>query len=192
MKFRNPVRKFPVKVIIWEKRAGTVIPRWDRARRFKTKDGEYYYELAKTKKDTKPIRYDYVYPCGKGLLLNLYSPSPYEYHPIKFSEVEKNLVPSVDPFYINWLVNENKKAVIKWRKKSTWDVLLPIIPVAIVVIISGLVLAITTEKFTEMAGSLGNIAYHLGVVSEDLVEAIRTITPEYKVEGAAPTTTPPG
>jgi hypothetical protein len=73
--------KYPVKVRIWERRAGHfLLAQFDNGRSRNDAGGAWYYELKKSKVKTQPYEFDYINPDNSLDLIRL---NRDEYHPMK-------------------------------------------------------------------------------------------------------------
>lgn len=88
------LNRFPVRVLIYEKRGDNVILFKDKGRRVHKKSGEIYYELKRKKKKTPPISYAHIYPIHTGKhyvdYVFLYSSTPYTFQPIALHKEHAN------------------------------------------------------------------------------------------------------
>jgi hypothetical protein len=168
--------KWPLNIEISERRDGVEFIRYDKARRILTETGEQYHHLKRLNKKIKPIPYNMIKHSPRGMVAKLYSPSPAEFIPYK--DVEGQNIIVEDPYLNQWGASENKKAVIKWAKKTNWDKYLPIMMLIMFGIVMAVMLIMIIGKMTELAQSLQGIGNGLSDVSNTLVGAIEKLTNE--------------
>ena len=88
MSLKNILKKFPIKIIIFEKRANHEFIFYDKGRREFKKTGEVRFFLKKKDCEIKPPDYDFIYQTNKGNILFLESPEPKVYIPLKKDEAK--------------------------------------------------------------------------------------------------------
>src|SRR3990167_8705150 len=127
------LKAYPVRVTIFETRKDGTKICYDKARRVKDKNGEYYYELKSRKLKTKPqdLKNIFIDEKGKDHLV-LYSENPKEISSMYINKPE-HLHP-LDEDLDFWRATEMEKAFLRWQKKGSLDKWLPIIAIFIILI----------------------------------------------------------
>ena len=167
---------YPVKVMLFEKRAGGYTIRFDRAGRL-GKKGQIFYRLKKLKKNTKPSAYDYIMQTGKGLFLMLWSPGPDEFYPMKISEKNPSgtELDVLDEDMKFWYAQNIKMAYERAQKKGFIEVYWPVISVMIVVL-SILLIIFSMPEYTKLAMSPINDAARNIMSAKEALSGSATLT----------------
>lgn len=117
--------KYPVKVRIWERRAGHfLLAKYDAGRSRQDSGGAWYYELKKSKVKTQPYELDYINPDNS---LDLIALNRDEYHPMKIvSEISiikraDGTETAVSTFKLQPVIDETFKHVYVARIKKNFE-----------------------------------------------------------------------
>ena len=165
--------KWPVSVEIWERRGDGWTTFNDKARRYKTKDGRYYFKLKGMKETTKPVdpRYLIMAPGGKQKL-KMFSPMPGIYNPIKVS-FEEGVVKFkvMDEDTRRWVVMDSQETYQRYKEKRSWlaeyggmitMITFGIIFIVVLVILTGYLENITSG-LSQLANSIMNMADYINI-----------------------------
>jgi len=162
-----------VNVEIYTKRGYAWPIFYDKYRHIKKPDGDEYGELKNAKVRIKPIDYRFIERDERGKFkLKMASPAKGEYHPIKFDTNTRQLVGVVDPFLMNWLTTENKRAVMKWQKHDLLTTLIQYLPIIIVVVVCVLMLVIFIDELIKLIQPLIGATDSLAKASDRLADAV--------------------
>lgn len=151
------------------------------------KTGEVKFQLRKyiVKEPTQPVTYDFISHSKKGDLIDFVSPNPSELYLLKLDKDEKLLKPQVNENVMNRLAWENKQATIRFKKKSGWDWILPVIPLVIVTVVSIFALIFFMNSFgdfvKETVAPLQATAQETQLAARNTAEGMRLVTEELKI-----------
>jgi len=159
--------KWPVNVIIFEKRGKGFIPIFDKARRVVDKSGVEYYELKKKKSKLPAVDFKNL---NIGNYLYLYSPVSNEYHPMDINDDRFLAISDKSMRYL--YATEIERNMIKFRFKSKLEQWMPLIMIIGTGFILGLVFYLTIPKLADMARTLGSASGNLKEAVELLKETI--------------------
>ncbi len=127
---------YPVKVIIFEKRAGGYMPYFDRAKRKKDKSGTDEYYLRKRKVSIRPAEYGKLMENKKGIYMLLYAPSAREYRQLEVNDKGVTVLDEdMAHFYARSLEDTYKRFEAKKGMWEKWIPMLSIIFVAVAICI---------------------------------------------------------
>ncbi len=181
--------KWPIRVVVYQIRSGNIYVIMDKARRKFNDRGESVYMLKKLKVSTKPMKYDDIQMTKGGKnFLTVMSSSHEEYTPIRTKTLlDDNKLVSMDENLKVWLAGQYKRRHEMWITKM--GMLMKFLPVALIgVTVMGvmLILYVTFQGMTDLAGSLGGIAGGIQSAADKLTLAYQVCS------GVPPTTiTPP-
>ena len=114
--------KYPVKVVIFEKRAGGFRIRIDKAMRIRKPTGEEHYKLHKSQDQLIPPEYTYISPNN---WIVLYSPTAGAYAPIEFTFLQDIIDITTMPENRKIEINNTLKTVKEWIKDGVTKIELP-------------------------------------------------------------------
>ena len=160
--------KYPVQCIIFMNRRGAAAKvLMDKGSRFKHDAGSYYYKFKKLKDETKPAKYENIYPSAKGGDIAFFmSPAAGQYLSMTVEDAKSKLgdmfaeLKLVPDDLHEWLILKTERQKQKFKMMSAFEKYYPIIIVVIlavvlVIVISGIfqTLAPFTEALTSAANS---------------------------------------
>lgn len=210
--FYRSKKSYKMKAVIFEQRAdGQNVPRLDMCRRIRDKEGEYYLQLKSNKKKIKPIDFDFLHV---GNFLVLYTPDGITYYAAKMIRDSTIKVKISDPTQSDpkatkeveipafratpddirfWEELEIKKALYRTDLTKTLERLAPLIGVAILLLMAGIMMYIVAQGMADVAEQLGGVSGGLAQVSNDLIEAIKILKTGSvpPTQGIPAVTTPP-
>lgn len=187
--------KYPVKVVIFMRRHGSMRIISDMATRLKHDDGTYYYKLKKIKDEFPAATYDNLYPSGSHEVMMMYSPAPGEYHPAKVKDQDleilqidkdgnekkikvNNIEPIPDDLQ-QWHVLTQRRMRQRYMQVSAWEKYYPLVVViimafAIMFIIYGLFNAMdpVVKEFKRASDSFKSAATTNAEIIEKLTELL--------------------
>lgn len=160
--------KWPVKVVIFEKRSNSMVIVKDKARRFKDGASAVEYYQLKNKKDKLPaIDFKNLMP---GNTLFIYSPTSGVYYPLEFDEKGKFTAEDIDMKYL--YSTEIERNVTKFRFKSNIEKFITVILVIVTGFILGLIFYMTVPKLTAMASQTASMSANMVEAMDLLKETI--------------------
>lgn len=173
---RNIFRRMPIYVEDWELSGSQVVPRMRRAARIKKKDEEYL--LFRDGEKWIPPTFDSFRTDRKGKQrLYIFTPSKNVHQIIEPHAVLKGEINGMDFKLIEKSqaarynkVLDDKKAELKWYKKTTLDKLIPIITIAIALISLGLFFWFLMQYGFEPAMDRADVGMGLIAQSEKLLD----------------------
>lgn len=177
------LKSYPIDVVIFEKRGNSTVTIRDKARYIRGDTNKASKFLLKKKKtETKPISLEYLSQgtMGKNYLF-LHSPERNVFNPIKFSPTGKNFE-VLDEDLRFWNILQHREAAVKYKEKSMWTELLPIMTVFITALAVGLILYMAIGQLSEVNDGLMAVANRLGEIVNSLpaskaAEAVATEVP---------------
>jgi hypothetical protein len=166
-------RKWKVNIIIKERRGEGIQRVHDKYKRVK-KDGEEWGELRKKKVRIRPIPFKFIEPGERGSLwAELFSPASGEYHPVKMNRKTMTMKAKIDPYFVNWVLNENQKAQQKWRKESAISKLLSFMPIIIIMVTATIMLVIFMDQLLKISEPLISSVHAISVSNNNVAEALK-------------------
>lgn len=158
--------RYPVRVIIYEKRKDGIVRIRDKAKFTEDKLKKREYHLRKKKYKTKPIPYDFITTKNR---LMLYSPRRGVFIPIhgiediafieadivKKAGTKKGYTISDDDLY--WLGNQVKEASIKYGEINWWERNLPLITVMACGIILVIMISVIFNNIIDVLNAMEKI-----------------------------------
>jgi hypothetical protein len=184
-------KAFPIKVMIFERRASGHAIVFDRARRVKgQQEGINAYLLKDRRAHTKPIDFKYLYTGRKGqIYLFLNMPQANEYHPIHMKDAELITSPENAKY---WYAVQLRRNHERWTKKSGWEKFMPIaMPIAVGFIIV-FMLYVFLVQMGGVMGQIGGISNSLGEVTQQVANLVGKVEPLIGNTGLTPTSGLPG
>lgn len=189
MKTMWPMKKYPYICFILEIRGGAskVIIRKGRFL-YQGKDKITKFQIKNYPIQPDEVPFECIKPGEKGNkeYVEFESTSEKEIHPFIF--VNNENVPRINPRRMNQLAHENKLLNSRYRKASSWQWILPIIPVAVVVILSLIWFTTTLDKATQqlemISGSSHEMAisnYNSAIANQNLAIALKGIYPDKNI-----------
>ena len=195
--FLAKLKPYPIKVIIYEERAGNIVPVMDSAIRFKEKTGEQYYHLKKKNVKLPVQKFQNIYSGHKTNILHLYSSGADDFQPMivkKSKERDAKLV-SEEESVKYWQVISQKDSIKRWTKQSALMTYLPIISLVIFAVAVVLVFnsfSGSLEQMGQVANSIGNTQKEIATMQLEMIHQLKTIGIETtKVINQPPAITPP-
>lgn len=171
MGFPNPFRRYPVSVVIFEKRGENSVQLVkDKACRKKNRDGLEVYHLKKKNTDIRPPPYKFIYLGKKGKpILMLYSVEAGNFIPLQFNDPSW-LEPAVSDKEVNfWNILQIKKSHEIYPKDRSWlEKYLPLAMVLIVAVTLIFVTMFVMEGMVKISGDVGSITSALDGISKQL------------------------
>ena len=167
-------QKFPVIVMIFERRKDNTIINMDRARRVFRPDGQVYYEFKYNKglgDKLQPQNFENILIDKKGnSYLLLYSPEPNQFFPLtpEFGNPHPKLN-IVESDMLFWKTVSDKETIQRWKNKNVIEKLWPVITIGILAVGFILILYGTFEfGIKPVTVATANVADKLGVVADKL------------------------
>lgn len=168
-------RKWKISAMIFEKRGHGHVVIMDQYRRVSDR-GEEFGELRKKKTRIKPIPLEHITASEKGKpVCVVVSPHPGEYYSTTLDEASRLMKAQVDPFYINWRMQEARKADEKWQKEGLLSKIMVYLPLIIIVVSCTLMLVIFMDQLTRMTGPLLGVAGQMAEAGNNMAEAIKIL-----------------
>jgi hypothetical protein len=159
--------KWPVKVIIFEKRGENIIPVFDKARRFVDKENVECYQLKNKKAKIPAINFENLMP---GNYLYLFSTTASSFHPVKVDS--SGFKADVDKSMRYLYATELERNVTKFRFKSGIEKWMPLVMIIGTGFILGLIFYMTVPKLTAMQQQTASMAGQLAEAMKILKETI--------------------
>ena len=186
---------YPVNVMIFEQRAGTMHPFRDRAKRINNPGADKFEYVLRSKKiRTKPIDWSYVYVGNRGQnYLHLYSPQPSEFYPMMISdkawktvttqnpdgtETTKNVLTQINPTHENakfWYGVQIRQNVERYYKKFGAEKYIPIAMVAVTGVVLALVLYLFMGEANKLMSQMGGISIGIAETQKELVNLAKAL-----------------
>lgn len=154
--------RWPVTVVIDEKRENGYFRKYDKAKRIK-KDGVWYYKLKKLGITIKPQKFENIMTVGKNNFLMLYSPQTNVYYPYKIEEG------TLKPIEENWdyfKAYADSETKFKYMREKGWEKWIPLLTIFVTALGCVMILYV----------SLPLIIEHLNGVTSGWVNAINQNT----------------
>lgn len=166
-------KKWRVNVIIRERRGNTVERVFDKYKRVK-KEGREWGELKRKRLRIRPIEYKFIEKDERNRYwAEVFSPAPNEFHPLKMDTKTMTMVAKIDPFFINWTINQAREAQSKWKKDSFLDSVVKYLPLIIIFSVAIIGLVIYTDQLLRISEPIIAAAGRIADSNDNLANAIK-------------------
>lgn len=166
--------RWPVKVVVREKRGDYFFEYFDKGRREFDKDKHIIYKLKTGKRVTRPVEYDYISP---GNVLHVFSPDPENFIPTTFDSKDSKYK-VLDTDTRQWTLMRYRSMWERYNPKSGWEKWAWILVILITCIGIGLMIWFSYQGQANMQKEYNNgldiIATKIGEFADKVAVACKT------------------
>lgn len=167
---KRKIGKFPVTVIIAEKRENAIQWSFDHAKRLRRDDGTQAYYLKRRGEEIPPPDYTSLHVGSNGkTILPLYSPQQGQYVPMNIKNPPNLSVEDKELTF--WDVMETRRSFEIYPRKGSWfEKYAPFIILAFTGALMVLIVMFTFRNMASISGNIATVSANLKETAQILVE----------------------